>query len=231
MGSSSCDDFAPGNSRSNRPNRSSQRSLDRHSTCAAHTHTHFGYIEDLRTDNTTNANTDQLGYTSSAVELHTDQPFLETPPRYQLLQAIRKADEGGENLVADALAASRFLGSHDEHALRLLRTVQVRFHRKQKAFEAIVDSPILSFKKGVFQVRSSYFTFAPFKLAFNEMDAWYDAYSKFSRLLRDPRYHYQFRLDEGDFLFYDNWRVLHARTSFRGPRWVRGIYFDRTTEP
>ena len=31
--------------------------------------THFGRIEDLRTDNTTNQNTDQLGYTDAAINL------------------------------------------------------------------------------------------------------------------------------------------------------------------
>jgi hypothetical protein len=42
--------------------------------------THFGRIEDLRTDNTTNKNTDQLGYTDAPVNLHTDQPFIADPP-------------------------------------------------------------------------------------------------------------------------------------------------------
>ena len=42
--------------------------------------THFGRIEDLRTDNTTNKNNDQLGYTDAAINLHTDQPFITDPP-------------------------------------------------------------------------------------------------------------------------------------------------------
>lgn len=33
--------------------------------------THFGLIEDLRTDNTTNKNNDQLGYTDAPVDVHT----------------------------------------------------------------------------------------------------------------------------------------------------------------
>ena len=37
---------------------------------------HFGRIEDLRPDNTTNKNTDQLGYTNAGVDLHTDQTYL-----------------------------------------------------------------------------------------------------------------------------------------------------------
>ncbi len=188
--------------------------------------THFGYIEDLRTDNTTNANTDQLGYTDAPVDLHTDQPFLEDPPRYQLLQCLRPAAEGGENQVADAQAAARYLASENRDAAELLRTLPVRFHRKQKAFEAIVDAPILRDDAQGFQVRASYFTLAPHQHSFDRMEAYYAAYRRFFRLVRDPRHQYRFRLDAGDFLFYDNHRMLHARSSFRGARWLRGIYFD-----
>jgi hypothetical protein len=51
--------------------------------------THFGRIEDLRTDNTTNKNTDQLGYTDAAVDLHTDQPFIAKPPRFQCVWPVK----------------------------------------------------------------------------------------------------------------------------------------------
>ena len=30
-----------------------------------------------------------------------------------------------------------------------------------------------------------------------------------------------------DMVVWDNWRMLHARTSFTGSRWLRGVYFDR----
>ncbi len=56
------------------------------------------------------------------------------------------------------------------------------------------------------------------------MEDYYRAYNKFMRLLNQ----FQFRalLNAGDFLVYDNHRMLHARTSFSGARWLRGIYFD-----
>jgi gamma-butyrobetaine dioxygenase len=189
--------------------------------------THFGRIEDLRTDNTTNANTDQLGYTDSAVEPHTDQPFLEAPPRLQLLQAIRAARVGGENYVVDARAVARYLKDHDAEAYRLLTTTAVRFHRRQRAFERTVTSPILVGDGERFFVRYSYFTLAPYALPFEKMAAWYRAHDRFARLVRDPRYQYRFALRSGDFLLYDNHRMLHARTAFSGARWLRGVYFDR----
>jgi gamma-butyrobetaine dioxygenase/trimethyllysine dioxygenase len=187
--------------------------------------THFGRIEDLRVDNITNANTDQLGYTNAAVEAHTDQPFLEDPPRYQVLQSIRKADAGGDNYLVDGLLAASYLESLDADAFQRLSRTPVPFHRRQKGFERLVQSPLLEMGPP-FRIRSSYFTVAPYRLPFAEMDAWYRAHDRFARLVRDPRHQIRFTLEPGDFLLYDNHRMLHARTAFRGPRWVRGMYFD-----
>ena len=188
--------------------------------------THFGRIEDLRTDNTTNANTDQLGYTDAAIDLHTDQPFLDAVPRYQLLQGIRSAADGGDSLLADARAAFAYLASLDRDAAARLTTTPVRFHRHQRSFEREVVAPIIVQRDDHFQVRSSYFTAAPYHLPFDEMESWYRAHDRFVRILRDPRHQYRFRLGPGDTLVYDNHRMLHGRTAFRGPRWVRGVYFD-----
>ncbi|WPB76480.1 TauD/TfdA family dioxygenase [Archangium violaceum] len=189
--------------------------------------THFGRIEDLRTGNTTNRNTDQLGYTDSAIQLHTDQPFLDRPPRYQLLHCQQPANTGGDNAVVDALAAAHYLAEVDRPAFELLSTVPVTFHRKQKAFERVLVSPILDFSApGGFRIRYSYFTLAPYRRPFAEMEAWYRAYNRFARLVRDERHQYRLRLEAGDFLLYDNWRMLHARTAFTGSRWLRGVYFD-----
>jgi gamma-butyrobetaine dioxygenase/trimethyllysine dioxygenase len=189
--------------------------------------THFGRVEDLRTDNTTNQHTDQLGYTDAPIHLHTDQPFLDRPPRYQLLQCVRPADAGGDNLLADARAAFRHLQAHHARAAELLARVPVRFHRAQKQFERLVVAPVVA-RAGDddFLVRCSYFTLAPHRLPFAEMAEFYAAHDRFVRLVRDPRHHARVRLAAGDWLVYDNHRTLHARTGFTGPRWLRGVYFD-----
>jgi alpha-ketoglutarate-dependent taurine dioxygenase len=189
--------------------------------------THFGRIEDLRTDNTTNANTDQLGYTDAKIDLHTDQPFLDEPPRFQVLQSIRTADAGGESALVDAAGAAAYLASEDAEAYEILRSTPVTFHRKQQMFERVVRAPIFSEDtRGVFRVRFSYFTLAPHQIPFARMESFYRAYDRFARLVRDPAHQLRFLLQPGDFVLYDNHRMLHARTAFRGARWVRGIYFD-----
>jgi gamma-butyrobetaine dioxygenase/trimethyllysine dioxygenase len=192
--------------------------------------THFGRVEDLRVDNTTNANTDQLGYTDAAIDPHTDQPFLDEPPRYQLLQSIRAADDGGASILVDGLSAARYLESVDAEAFERLCRTKVRFHRKQKNFERVVESSLLTLgsdEASTFRVRFSYFTMAPYDLPFADMEPWYRAHDRFARLVRDPRHQLRFTLEPGDFVLYDNHRMLHGRTGFRGARWMRGVYFDR----
>jgi alpha-ketoglutarate-dependent taurine dioxygenase len=194
--------------------------------------THFGRVEDLRPDNTTNANNDQLGYTTAPIELHTDQPFIASPPRYQLLQGIVAATRGGENAFVDAFLAAEWLRARDAVDHALLAETPVRFHRRQRAFESVIDSPILGYRDPArpsldgFQVRYSYFTLAPHPLPFARMQAYYRAHDRFARLVREPANQLVARLEPGDFVLYDNHRVLHARKPFEGPRWVRGVYFD-----
>ncbi|HRI88488.1 MAG TPA: TauD/TfdA family dioxygenase, partial [Candidatus Hydrogenedentes bacterium] len=78
--------------------------------------------------------------------------------------------------------------------------------------------------------RYSYFTMAPQRLSFELMGPWYEAYRQFAGLLNSPANQYRFTLRAGDYVFYNNHRMVHAREAFSGPRWVRGIYFDTAQE-
>jgi len=181
----------------------------------------------LKTDNTTNKNIDQLGYTNASVYPHTDQPFIENPPGLQMLHCITPADQGGENSLVDAKQAVMYLKSIDPHAYNLLTTVPVKFHRKQKNFESVTKYPLIQMVGEDFQqIRYSYFTYAPFSVPFEWMEDWYRAYNTFAKIVRDRNFQYFFRLNSGDYLLYNNFTMLHARETFYGNRHVRGIYYD-----
>eukprot|EP01126_Amoeba_proteus_P040532 TRINITY_DN4326_c0_g1_i2.p1 TRINITY_DN4326_c0_g1~~TRINITY_DN4326_c0_g1_i2.p1 ORF type:complete len:223 (+),score=43.00 TRINITY_DN4326_c0_g1_i2:676-1344(+) len=187
---------------------------------------HFGRIEDLRTDNTTNQNTDQLGYTNFEVAPHTDMPFIENPPSIQLLHGIQAAEEGGQSYLVDSLAASLYLKSINLNAFDMLTTVPVKFHRRQKNFEALTNFPMIQCSGDTIErVRYSYFTLAPFSHSFGQMRAWYESYNSFAKIIYNKQHQYRFLLGGGDFVLYSNNRMMHAREAFKGPRWVRGVYF------
>eukprot|EP00997_Jenningsia_sp_PLL12_P008589 NODE_5382_length_581_cov_45.118421_g4668_i0.p1 GENE.NODE_5382_length_581_cov_45.118421_g4668_i0~~NODE_5382_length_581_cov_45.118421_g4668_i0.p1 ORF type:complete len:138 (-),score=42.97 NODE_5382_length_581_cov_45.118421_g4668_i0:166-549(-) len=123
-------------------------------------------------------------------------------------------------------AAANYLKQINYSAYELLTTVPVRFHRQQKEFISIVDSPMLRFDGDKFMVRYSYFTLAPFKMPFERMEAWYAAYDQFARIVRTPEHQYRTLLQPGDVLLYENHRMMHGRTGFTGGRWLRGIYYE-----
>ncbi|KAL9651266.1 hypothetical protein ABK040_006267 [Willaertia magna] len=203
--------------------------------------THFGRIEDLKTNNTTNKNTDQLGYTNSAVDLHTDQPFIENPPQLQLLQCLQPSQEGGDNYIVNAKQVALYLKRINPLAFHLLTSVKVKFHRKQLQFESIQYRPIIELyddndkygndnnkeeENEIKQLRFSYFTYAPHQIDFYLMKEYYNAYNLFTNLCRDKRFQIYFKINRGDFVLYDNYLMFHARTAFSGERWLRGIYFN-----
>lgn len=189
--------------------------------------THFGRIEDLRTDNTTNKNTDQLGYTNAGVDLHTDQTYLEEPPAFQLLHSIRAADSGGESLLANGRALVDYVKATSRQDYELLVSTPVVFHRQQKNFTKTIETPlIVEEPDGRVKIRLSYFTLAPFHYPFEVTRDWYRAYRRLTSLARSRHFLYTFLLQPGDFILYDNLRTLHGRRGFTGPRWVRGVYFD-----
>ena len=166
-----------------------------------------------------------------AVELHTDQVFIKTPPTMQMLHCIQPAEQGGDSEFADGAAVGDFMRKHHPLEFHLLTTIPITFHRKQKQFESIVESPIIRVDPAtqrVQQIRHSYFTMAPLKLPFHLTEAFYNAYVLFAQLCNSSLFCYRFSLKSGDFVVYDNYRMLHARTAFSGTRrHLRGIYVDR----
>ena len=70
---------------------------------------------------------------------------------------------------------------------------------------------------------------APLQFAAHEAAPFYSAYRRFAALLRDPRYHLQLRLGDGDLVVFDNQRTLHGRTAFSSARTAR--FSRRTTCP
>ncbi|ORX91777.1 Clavaminate synthase-like protein [Basidiobolus meristosporus CBS 931.73] len=195
---------------------------------------HFGRIEDLRTDNTTNNDTDQLGYTNHGIDLHTDLPYLENAPGIQFLQCINPAAEGGDSYLVNSVQAAHYLRSElDRRAFDLLASVPIKFHRKLTKFQKSLVAPIIELAPGsttndfapeIKKIRYSYFTMAPYQRPFESMEEWYRAYNKFSALVRSPEHQLRFSLRSGDLVLYDNYRMLHARTGFSGPRHFRGVY-------
>src|SRR5712672_2251828 len=71
---------------------------------------------------------------------------------------------------------------------------------------------------------------APLSPVGADLGAFYAAYRRFARLLREPRFQMRRHLGDGELVVFDNQRTLHGRTAFssqRHPRHLQGCYLTR----
>ena len=59
------------------------------------------------------------------------------------------------------------------------------------------------------------------------MHQFYQAYKVFHNFANDKNRQFQFMLEPGKVLTFDNWRVLHARSALTGYRQLCGGYHNR----
>jgi gamma-butyrobetaine dioxygenase len=190
--------------------------------------TNYGQVYDVRSV----PQPENLAYSDLGLGLHTDNPYREPVPGFQVLHALVASPDGGESLFGDGLAIAEHLRATSPDAFAVLTRTPVPFLYRSKDAELYAERPLiqLSCTGEVSAVHYNSRSIAPLRLAARDADPFYSAYRRFAALLRDSRFHLQFRLRDGDLVVFDNQRTLHGRTAFssaRYPRHLRGCYLTR----
>jgi len=190
--------------------------------------TNYGRVFDVRSV----AQPENLAYSDLGLGLHTDNPYREPVPGFQVLHALVASPDGGESLFGDGFAIAEHLRTASPEAFAVLTRTPVPFRYRSKDAELYAERPLiqLSCSGEVSSVHYNSRSIAPLRLAARDARPFYSAYRRFAALLRDSRYHLQFRLRDGDLVVFDNQRTLHGRTPFssaRYPRHLRGCYLTR----
>ncbi|HWW30162.1 MAG TPA: TauD/TfdA family dioxygenase [Steroidobacteraceae bacterium] len=190
--------------------------------------TNYGLVFDVRSV----AQPENLAYSDLGLGLHTDNPYREPVPGFQVLHALVASPDGGESLFGDGFAIAAHLRANSPDAFAILTQTPVPFAYRSKDAELYAERPLiqLSCSGEVSAVHYNSRSIAPLRLGAREAGPFYGAYRRFAALLRDPRLHARFRLRDGDLVLFDNQRILHGRTAFssaRYPRHVRGCYLTR----
>jgi gamma-butyrobetaine dioxygenase len=175
---------------------------------------------------------ENLAYSDLGLGLHTDNPYREPVPGFQVLHALIASPDGGESLFGDGFAVAEYLRTATPDAFALLTRTPVPFLYRSADAELYAERPLiqLNCEGKVAAVHYNSRSIAPLRLCARESRPFYAAYRRFASLLRDPRFHLQFRLRDGDLVIFDNQRILHGRTAFssaRHPRHLRGCYLTR----
>jgi alpha-ketoglutarate-dependent taurine dioxygenase len=190
--------------------------------------TNYGQVFDVKSV----AQPENLAYSDLGLGLHTDNPYREPVPGFQVLHALLASPDGGESLFADGFAIAEHLRETSPDAFAVLTQTPVPFLYRSKDAELYAERPLiqLSCSGDVSAVHYNSRSIAPLRLTARDAESFYPAYRRLAALLRDSRFHLQFRLGDGDIVAFDNQRILHGRTAFSSakyPRHLRGCYLTR----
>jgi trimethyllysine dioxygenase len=174
-------------------------------------------------------NPDDTAYTSQQIELHTDSTYVHDAPGLQTLHCLQKDSRGGENQLVDGIAIAELMKREHPQAFNVLCEVQVpgRYIRSDAYLETHRPVFRLNNDGKVLQVSFNNHDRAPFRLEHDEMESFYEAYGIFHRLAHNKGRHFEFLLEPGNILTFDNWRLLHGRSAFTGYRQLCGGYHNR----
>ena len=113
-----------------------------------------------------------------------------------------------------------------------LCTTEVTFRQAEAVADLVATGPIIRVDRHgrLVEIRFSNAKRQPFDVPHATVRPLYEAYFKFTQLLRYSSLLIQIRLRPGNLLAFDNRRVLHGRTAFdpqSGARHRQGCYVDR----
>jgi len=174
-------------------------------------------------------NPDDTAFTSLAIEPHTDGTYVHDAPGLQTLHCIKRDSIGGENQLVDGLAIAAKMRNEYPDAFNTLCNVNIpgRYIKPDTYLKAYRPLFRVNKNSDVIQVSFNNHDRAPFRLENNQMNNFYNAYKIFHNLANDSSRQFEFMLDPGKVLTFDNWRLLHARSSLTGYRQLCGGYHNR----
>ena len=172
---------------------------------------------------------DDTAFTSLAIEPHTDGTYVHDAPGLQTLHCIKKDSVGGENQLVDGLAIAEKMRDEYPDYFKILSSINIpgRYIKTDTYLEAKRPLFRLNNQGKIVQVSFNNHDRAPFRIDNKSMSQFYDAYKIFHNLANDKNRQFEFMLEPGKILTFDNWRVLHARASLTGYRQLCGGYHNR----
>ncbi|XP_027792509.2 gamma-butyrobetaine dioxygenase [Marmota flaviventris] len=177
-----------------------------------------------------------VAYTTGKLSFHTDYPALHHPPGVQLLHCIKQTVTGGDSEIVDGFNVCQKLKEKNPRAFQILSSTFVDFtdigvdycdfsvQSKHKIIE-------LDDKGQVVRINFNNATRDTiFDVPVERVQPFYAALKEFVDLMNSKENKFIFKMNPGDVITFDNWRLLHGRRSYEAgteiTRHLEGAYAD-----
>lgn len=186
---------------------------------------------------------ENVAYTNEFLCLHQDLMYWHPVPKIQLLHCLKNDCEGGESLFSDGLRAAFEIKVKKPGHYRTLRTRRALFQYSANGHFYRRRHPVINVNSADDYAPVAIHWSPPFQGTFPTYDptrppdpirhywqglpAWHKAARSFRDSLEAPENVFQYRMQPGDCVLFDNARILHGRSKFNtssGQRHLRGGY-------
>jgi gamma-butyrobetaine dioxygenase len=171
--------------------------------------------------------------------------YFELPPRFQILHCIRNRVRGGSSVFVDAFAQALHLSRREPTLFEFLATHKVNFQYINDEYTYHYSHPTIELDASptcnLMPIR--YINYSPpfqSPLPLDTPKTFWEAINSFASYLDCSSARYQYLLQEGDAVLFDNRRILHGREAFeeinleadtvhQSNRWLKGCYLNGIT--
>ncbi|KAM9408529.1 gamma-butyrobetaine dioxygenase isoform 1-T2 [Pholidichthys leucotaenia] len=177
-----------------------------------------------------------VAYTSGKLSLHTDYPALHFAPGVQFLHCVEQAETGGESEVVDGFHMAEQLQREDPEAFKTLTSARVDFTDTGTDYcdfmlqskNCIID---VDTEGRVTKINYNNATRdSVLDLPLHQVQPFYRALKAYVDIMNRPENVVTYRMEPGDLVTFDNWRLLHGRRSYNSSadrlRHLEGCYLD-----
>lgn len=193
---------------------------------------HRTYFGEVWTFSDSNVGFLDTAYTSEALMAHTDNTYFNDASGLQVLHCIEYDATGGLSLLVDGFRVLEQLKANEPEAYERLKRYQVPAENKEKdchhthTAPIIIEDPVDGQPQ---QIRYNIADRSPMTtLGMAEMRQFYSDLQLLAREVENPANEWWFPLKPGTVMFFNNWRLLHGRSAFKGKRVMCGGYVSRT---
>lgn len=187
-------------------------------------------------------NAKNVAYTHVFLGLHMDLCYLDLTPHLQFLHSMRARAPGGESMFSDSFYAAEIIRQETPELFEALATFPVTFnyYNDGQAYRQIRPTIELLDQNDINSPIKLLNYSPPFQGPYahdigtanggENFRTFHKAMQRFDELVNAPENMFEYRMNEGECVIFDNRRVLHARRAFeadKGERWLKGTYADR----
>lgn len=175
-----------------------------------------------------------LAYGADGLSLHVDGSYHYHSPGPMLFHFIETTPRGGDTVLADGFQIARRLEAEIPEGFDLLCRLPWRNAYWNAGMDFRASAPAIGIDRDgdLTHVILNQYTSFPDHFDAGEIESAYGAWRQIHEIAGRPEMQVRMKMPAGDALFFDNRRVLHARTAFdpnEGPRRLRSCYMERDT--